>query len=583
VSRRRKEGSEPRIFIDPNGFSEDATVALAGMSVSPDGKYVAYATSDGGTDWNSWRVREVGSGQDLEDVVAFTKFTDASWLPDGSGFFYSRYPVRPDGEGDGQARVEIYFHRVGTAQNADELVYAVAEADSHDPYGTVTEDGRYLVINLFEGYNENAVYYLDLADSGGDVVRLLAEWDALYTFVGNDGPIFFFHTNQKAPRNRLVAIDIRKPSPKAWQEIVPEADETLEYVSFIGGHFVAQYLKDANSLVRVFSRDGSHIRDLELPGIGSAYGFDGHGDDPETFFSFQSYTVPPTLYRYDVSTGESKIFRTTRIDLDVDDYETTQVFYESRDGTRVPMFLTFKKGLQRNGQNPTLLYGYGGFNASITPYFRPDRLVWLERGGVVAHANLRGGGEYGEAWHLAGTKANKQNVFDDFIAAAEYLIREGYTSGPKLAVQGGSNGGLLVGAVITQRPELFGAALPAVGLLDMLRYQMASQNARQWSSEYGLSENEEDFRALVAYSPYHRVEEGVCYPPTLVTTADRDDRVVPWHSFKFGAALQHAQACDNPILIRVETRAGHGAGKPTWMQIEEAADGWSFLRWALDL
>jgi prolyl oligopeptidase len=575
--------AEPRIFIDPNGFSEDATVALAGMSVSPDGKYVAYATSDGGTDWNSWRVREVGSGQDLEDVVAFTKFTDASWLPDGSGFFYSRYPVRPDGEGDGQARVEIYFHRVGTAQNADELVYAVAEADSHDPYGTVTEDGRYLVINLFEGYNENAVYYLDLADSGGDVVRLLAEWDALYTFVGNDGPIFFFHTNQKAPRNRLVAIDIRKPSPKAWQEIVPEADETLEYVSFIGGHFVAQYLKDANSLVRAFSRDGSHIRDLELPGIGSVYGFDGHGDDPETFFSFQSYTVPPTLYRYDVSTGESAVFRTTRIDLDVDDYETTQVFYESRDGTRVPMFLTFKKGLQRNGQNPTLLYGYGGFNSSITPYFRPDRLVWLERGGVVAHANLRGGGEYGEAWHLAGTKANKQNVFDDFIAAAEYLIREGYTSGPKLAVQGGSNGGLLVGAVITQRPELFGAALPAVGLLDMLRYQMASQNARQWSSEYGLSENEEDFRALVAYSPYHRVEEGVCYPPTLVTTADRDDRVVPWHSFKFGAALQHAQACDNPILIRVETRAGHGAGKPTWMQIEEAADGWSFLRWALDL
>lgn len=573
---------EPRILIDPNGFSEDATVALAGWSVSPDGRYIAYATSDGGTDWNTWHVREVASGEDLPDSVAYTKFTGTSWLPNGSGFFYSRYPAGPDGRGDGQAQVKVYFHSVGTDQEEDELVYAVEDSDSQNPYGTVTDDGRYLVINLFEGYDRNAVFYRDLGAPSGRVVRLLDEWDALYTFIGNDGPEFYFHTNQGAPRNRVVAVDIRNPDSGAWREVVPEAQETLERASYVGGTVVASYLRDANSYVRIFSGGGEPLRDVDLPGVGTVAGFQGRSEDPETFFSYQSYTVPPTLYRYDVGTGEMTVFRETRIDFEPSLYETVQVFFHSADGTRVPMFLTYRVGLERNGQNPTLLYGYGGFNISGTPSFRVDRLVWLEMGGIFAHANLRGGGEYGEAWHRAGTRTNKQNVFDDFTAAAEFLIREEYTSTPRLAIQGGSNGGLLVGAVMTQRPELFGAALPAVGVLDMLRYHTASLNARQWSSDYGLSENEEEFRALYAYSPYHNVEEGTCYPPTLVTTADRDDRVVPWNSFKFAAALQHAQSCEHPILTRVETRAGHGAGKPTWMRIEEVTDAWAFLKWALD-
>jgi len=573
--------AEPRVLIDPNGFSEDATIALAEWNVSPDGRYIAYSTSDGGTDWNTWHIREVATGEDLGDEVAFTKFTQASWLPNGSGFFYSRYPVGPDGEGDGQAQTKVYFHPVGVDQEDDELVYAVEDSESRNPSGTVTEDGRYLILNIFEGYNENAVYYRDLGAPSGRVVRLLDDWDALYTFIGNDGPNFFFHTNRDASRNRLVAIDVRSPDPSMWQEVIPEAEETLESVSYVGGFFVAQYLTDANSLVRLFSFEGDVIRDVPLPGIGTVGGFGGHADDTETFFSFQSYTVPPTLFRYDVETGESSVYRETQVDLEPADYETIQVFFTSADGTRVPMFLTYKVGLEKTGENPTLLYGYGGFNISGTPSFRVDRLVWLEMGGIFAHANLRGGGEYGEEWHLAGTKTNKQNVFDDFIGAAEYLISEGYTSTPRLAIQGGSNGGLLVGAVLTQRPELFGAALPAVGVLDMLRYHTASLNARQWSSDYGLSENEEEFRALYAYSPYHNVREGTCYPPTLVTTAERDDRVVPWNSFKFGAALQYAQGCESPILMRVETRAGHGAGKPTWMRIEEVADAWAFLKWAL--
>jgi prolyl oligopeptidase len=574
--------AEPRVLIDPNTFSTDATVSLAGMSVSPDGRYAAYSTSDGGTDWNTWHVREVASGEDLDDALVDTKFTSASWLPNGSGFFYSRYPRGPDGRGDDQAQVQVYFHSVGTPQSSDELVYAVEDSESRNPYGTVTEDGRYLIINVAEGFNENAVYYRDLGAPGGEVVRLLDDWDALYAFIGNDGPVFFFHTNRDAPRNRVVGIDIRNAAPQAWQVIIPESDEMLESASFVGGRFVAQYLRDARSYVRIFGRGGEAIRDVELPGIGSARGFAGRGDDPETFYAFQSYTVPPTLYRYDVATGERSVHRETRVDVDTAGYVTEQVFLSSRDGTRVPMFITHRKGLARDGQNPTLLYGYGGFNVSETPSFSVSRMVWMEMGGVFAHANLRGGGEYGEEWHLAGTKTRKQNVFDDFIAAAEYLVAQGFTSPPRLAIQGGSNGGLLVGAVITQRPDLFGAALPAVGVLDMLRYHTASLNARQWSSDYGLSENEDEFRALYAYSPYHNIREGTCYPPTLVTTADRDDRVVPWHSFKFGAALQHAQECDNPILVRVETRAGHGAGKPTWMRIEEVADAWAFLKWALE-
>lgn len=571
--------AEPRILLDPNGFSEDATVSLAGLSVSPDGRYVAYATSDGGTDWNRWQIREIASGTDLPDRVEFTKFTSASWLPNGSGFFYSRHPVGADGRGDGQAQVRVYFHRVGTSQDADELVYAVEDSESRNPYGRVTEDGRYLIIEVSEGYDSNAVYYRDLGAPGGRVERLLDDWDALYTFLGNEGPVFFFRTNRDAPRNRVVAVDIRAPG--SWEEIIPEAEETLEAASFVGGYFVGQYLRDASARVQIFSREGALIRDVELPGLGSASGFGGHADDTETFYSFESYTVPPTIFRYDLAHGQASVFRRTSVEVDTGGYVTTQEFYSSKDGTRVPLFITRRRDLEKTGQNPTLLYGYGGFNIAETPHFSVSRLVWLEMGGVFASANLRGGSEYGEAWHLAGTKTRKQNVFDDFIAAAEHLVASGYTSPKKLGIEGASNGGLLVAAALTQRPDLFGAALPAVGVLDMLRYHTASLNARQWASDYGLSENAEEFRALYAYSPYHNVRDGTCYPPTLVTTADRDDRVVPWHSFKFGAALQHAQGCENPILVRVETRAGHGAGKPTWMRIEEVTDDWAFLKWAL--
>ncbi|MCJ7630273.1 MAG: S9 family peptidase, partial [Longimicrobiales bacterium] len=395
--------AEPRVLIDPNGFSEDATIALAGWSVSPDGRYIAYSTSDGGTDWNTWHVRDVATGEDLGDEVGFTKFTGASWLPNGLGFFYSRHPVGPDGAGDGQAQVKVYFHPVGVAQEEDELVYAVEDSESRNPFGTVTEDGRYLILNLFEGYNENAIYYRDLGAPSGQVVRLLDDWDALYTFIGNDGPLFFFHTNRDAPRNRVVAIDIRNPDPAGWQEVIPEARETIESASYVGGIFVGQYLRDANSLVRLFTRSGEVIRDVPLPGIGTVGGFGGHADDPETFFAFQSYTVPPTLYRYDVGTGETAVYRETRVDVDPSEYETVQVFFASADGTRVPMFLTYKAGMEKTGNSPTLLYGYGGFNISETPSFRVDRLVWLEMGGIYAHANLRGGGEYGEEWHQAGT------------------------------------------------------------------------------------------------------------------------------------------------------------------------------------
>ena len=374
----------------------------------------------------------------------------------------------------------------------------------------------------------------------------------------------------------MVSIDVADPQGDLT-EVVPEEEEALESASYIGGYIVTAYIKDAYSKVRVFELDGSLLRDLKLPGIGSAYGFSDDANNTETFYGFESYTVPSSIYRYDVASGQSELFRAAEVDIDLDAFEVKQVFYASADGTKVPMFIIHMRGIELDGSNPTLLYGYGGFNSSRTPYFSVSRTVWMEMGGVMAIANLRGGGEYGEAWHLAGTRLEKQNVFDDFIAAAEYLIDSGYTSPERLAIQGGSNGGLLVAAVTLQRPELFAATLPGVGVLDMLRYHTASANARQWSSDYGLSEVEDEYHALRAYSPVHNVEGGTCYPPTLITTADHDDRVVPWHSFKWAAEMQHAQGCTNPILLRVETRAGHGAGKPRWMIIEDLADKWAFL------
>jgi prolyl oligopeptidase len=565
-----------RVLLDPNGFSEDGTVSLATYSISPDAKWIAYAKSDGGSDWDTWHVRDIATGEDLPEVLHHTKFTQASWAHDGSGFYYSRYPEGADGKGDDQQAVKVYFHRLRTDQSADELVYEIPGTPRQNPYAFVTDDGRFLVVSVNkEGVRENAVHYRRLDRPGSPITPLLAEFDAQWGFLGNDGDTFYFQTDLEAPKGRVVAIALGQPARQ--RTVLPETEDAMQSASLVGGHLVAEYLHDAQSLVRVHRLDGTPVRDVELPGIGSVFGFGGKLDDTETFYTFTSFTVPSSVYRYDVATGESSLWKQAQVPIELADYTTEQVFYESKDGTRVPMFLTYRQGLERNGEQPTLLYGYGGFNISQTPAFSVTRAVWLEMGGVFALANLRGGGEYGEDWHLAGTKSKKQNVFDDFIAAAEWLIANQWTKPERLAIQGGSNGGLLVGAAITQRPELFGAALPAVGVLDMLRYHTASANARNWSIDYGLSEIEEDFRAQLAYSPLHNVEEGTCYPPTLVTTADHDDRVVPWHSFKFGAELQRAQGCANPILVRVETRAGHGAGKPTWMRIEEVADQWAFL------
>lgn len=579
--------AEGRVLLDPNTLSEDGTVSVSSVIPSRDGRYIAYSVSDGGSDWRHWRVRSVETGEDLPDMIMHTKFTGVSWLPDGSGFYYSRYPFGDSGRADDSKAVEVYFHAIGTPQENDELVYALPEHPTWNPYAAVTEDGRFLVITVWEGYFANAVHYMALEEGSGPAVELLPDWDALYEFLGNDGNTFYFKTTNSAPNGRVIAIDIDSPESDAWREIVPERAEALEAASYVGGRLVATYIRDAKSEAMVYGLDGREIATVQLPGIGSVYGFGGRQDDPETFYTFTSFTTPYEIYRYDVSSGKSTLLRKAESKADSSAFETRQVFFSSRDGTRVPMFIVHRKGLKLDGSNPTLLYGYGGFNVSLTPAYSVSRLVWLEMGGVLAIANLRGGGEYGESWHEAGTKLKKQNVFDDFIAAAEYLIANDYTRPAKLAIQGGSNGGLLVGAVLNQRPDLFGAALPAVGVMDMLRYHLPSANARAWSSDFGLSENPEEFKALYAYSPYHNVRDDVCYPPTLVTTADHDDRVVPWHSYKYTAAMQAAQSarkdCDNPILIRVETRAGHGAGKPTWMVIENASDQWAFLVKALGM
>lgn len=570
--------AEPRVLIDPNTLTEDGTQALGGWHVSPDGRLIAYAISDGGSDWRIWRVRDVETGEDLPDELRHIKFSGVSWSRDSAGFYYSRYPLGEDGRADDQQAVRVFYHRLGDAQEDDALVHE-AEVETHNPYASVTEDGRFLIIGHYEGYLANAVYFKRLEGTGAapeaPATPVFDAWDARYSFLGNVGETLLFSTTLDAPNTRVIAVGA--PNPGRIREVVPESEQALRSVSIVGRHIVAQYLEDARSRVRVFNLAGQPVREVELPGVGTASGFVGHMDDPETFYTFSGFTEPGAVYRYDVSTGESTLFRRPDTGVDPDRFETRQVFYESRDGTRVPMFIVHHKGIRLDGDNPTLLYGYGGFNVSITPSFSPARLAWIEMGGVYAVPNLRGGGEYGKAWHIAGTKANKQNVFDDFIAAAEWLIENGYTSTPRLAIQGGSNGGLLVGACMTQRPDLFGACLPAVGVLDMLRYHTQSANARQWSDDYGISENPEDFRTLWAYSPYHNVRTGACYPPTLITTAEGDDRVMPWHSYKFAAMLQRAQDCENPVLIRIETRAGHGAGKPLSKAIRETADVYAFI------
>lgn len=572
-----------RVLFDPNAVREDATVSLSNFASNRQGTVVAYALSDGGTDWQTWKFRHVADGTDLVDTLRYTKFWGVSWAHDGSGVYYDRYPVLPNGQGDNAGRPAVYFHHIGDSQDQDKLIYAVTDHPTRIPVANVTDDGYYLIITQFDGYEKNAVSILDLRKPEATVKPLFYAWDALYDFIGSQEDKLYFLTTKSAPLRRVIAVDARQPASTLWPTVVAEQSSALEGASYVGNRIIAKYVQDAHGVARSYDIHGKAMGDVALPGLGQVTGFEGDANDPETFFSYTDYLTARQIYRYDVSTNTATVWRKPKIDATTDQYVTEQVFYNSKDGTRIPMFITHRRDMVRNGDNPLLLYGYGGFNVSLTPEFRASVMAWLEMGGVYAEANLRGGGEYGETWHKAGTLANKQNVFDDFIGAAEFLIRERYTRSARLAIHGRSNGGLLIGAALTQRPDLFGVALPSVGVLDMLRYHTASANARQWSSDYGLSEDPQQFKALYSYSPYHNVKKGTCYPPTLITTADHDDRVVPWHSFKFTAALQAAQICPNPILIRVETRAGHGAGKPVWMQIEDFADQWAFAAQALGM
>jgi prolyl oligopeptidase len=574
----------PRVLLDPNKLSADATIALGEFVPSPDGKLLAYSLSDGGTDWRTWHIRDVATGIDRPDTLRFIKFREVAWTADSRSLYYARYPLRPDGSGDDSKQTSIYLHRLGSPQETDTQVFSVTDHPTRSPFPSVSDDGRYLIINVYDGSLSTGFYYVRLGADGlpaGEVVRAFDEFDARYEFIAEIDDFFYVWTSSGTPNGRVISVPAGAVERSRWSEVVPERPFALIDASVVGRRIIAQYLRDAYSAVQVMDLQGRTLYDVKLPGLGQAFGFAGDASDDETFFSYTDFLTPSAVSRLQISTGTVSVFRAPRLAARTSDFVTEQVFYQSKDGTRVPMFITRRRDLARNGQAPLMLYGYGGFSIPQQPAFSVPVLVWLEMGGVFAVANIRGGSEYGEAWHAAGTRLQKQNVFDDFIAAAEWLIAQRYTSTPKLAIRGRSNGGLLVGAAITQRPDLFGAALPAVGVLDMLRYHTPSANARQWSNDYGLSEIEAEFRAQYAYSPVHRVDEGACYPPTLVTTADRDDRVVPWHSYKFTAALQRSQSCSNPILLRVETRAGHGAGKPVWMQIEDFADQWAFLVRAL--
>ena len=571
--------AEPSVLLDPNTLSKDGTVALSGVSISQNAQYIAYGLSTAGSDWMEWHVHDIATGQDTDDLIKWVKFSGAAWTHDHKGFYYSRYdePRAETKLEDVNRFQKLYYHRLGTKQSEDTLVYERQDQPDWGFSGQVTEDGRYLLISVWLGTDpKNLVFYKDLQNSGAEVVELVSEFEAQYSLIDNEDSIFWFRTDLDAPKGRVIAVDISNPDKANWQTLIPESAETLESVGVLNHQFVADYLKDAYTQVKIFNLNGEPVRDIALPGIGSAGGFNGKRTDTETFYSFTSYTVPSRIYHYDFATGKSTLFREPTLPFNANDYQTRQVFYPSKDGTNIPMFITAKKDIDLNGNNPTLLYGYGGFNISLSPSFSVSNVVWLELGGVYAVANLRGGGEYGEAWHQQGIKTNKQTVFDDFISAGEWLITQNYTKPEKLAIAGGSNGGLLVGACITQRPDLFGAALPAVGVLDMLRFNKFTIGWA-WESDYGSPQEEAEFKALYAYSPLHNLEPGTSYPSTMITTADHDDRVVPAHSFKFAAALQAAHTGNNPVLIRVETKAGHGAGKPTAKQIEEATDKWVFL------
>ena len=570
--------SEPTLVIDPNTFSEDGTVALADVEISPDGRYAAMAIQDGGSDWRTVKVLDLETLDELDDQLEWVKFSSLAWAADSSGFYYSRFPATEEGA-EFQSlnkNQRIYFHAAGTAQDADKLVYA---RDDHPDWlliPEISDDGRFLVIYSQVGSGGNQMAFLDLTQESADAVFITEDFENEFGFVGNVGDKLIFRTNLNAPRGRLVEIDSGNPGRDNWQELVSESEAVMRGASLVGNSLIAVYLKDAYSQVHQFALDGTPVRKVELPGIGSVSGFGGKPDLNESFYSYSSFNSPPTIYRFATDTGESTVFKTVKVDFDPADYVVKQVFYNSKDGTRVPMFIAHRTGLQLNGDTPALLYGYGGFNIAITPRFSISRVAWMEMGGIFALANIRGGGEYGDDWHKAGTKLKKQNVFDDFIAAGEYLVAERYTRPAKLAVMGGSNGGLLVGAVVNQRPDLFAAGLPAVGVMDMLRFHKFTAG-RFWTDDYGSSDNPDEFKALLAYSPYHNLKDGTKYPAIMVTTADTDDSVVPGHSFKYAARLQEAQAGSAPVMIRIETRAGHGSGKPTDLIIGEVADEWAFL------
>ncbi len=570
---------EPRVLLDPNRLSEDGTIALKGTSVSEDGNHLAYGLSSGGSDWEEWRVRDVRTGEDLADHLRWIKFSGASWTHDGKGFYYGRYDEPAAGQELEAVNYfqKLYYHRVGTPQSEDRLVYERPDQKEWGFGATVSEDGRYLVIGVWRSsLDKSKVFYQDLQTPDSPIQELLGDFEASYEFVGNDGPVFWFVTDRDAPRSRLIAVDTRDPAPGNWKEILPQFNDTLQSVSWVGGQFFATYLHDACTTVIAVDKNGALVREIGFPALGSAWGFQGDGADTETFYTFSSFAYPATIFRYDVATGKSEVFKKPAVDFDPDQFVTSQVWYQSKDGTKVPMFLCHKKGVGTDGTNPTYLYGYGGFAIEMGPWFSVSVLVWMEQGGVYAMPCLRGGGEFGEDWHQAGMRHSKQRVFEDFVAAAEWLVASNYTSPSRLAIGGGSNGGLLVGACMTQRPDLFGAALPDVGVMDMLRFHKFTIGWA-WVDEYGSSDDPEDFEVLHAYSPLHNLQPGTKYPATLITTGDHDDRVVPAHSFKFAATLQAAQAGPAPVLIRIETKAGHGAGKPTAKLIEEAADRWAFL------